>query len=545
MTNKNIPTYIFVAELLSWLLKQPKNYSQKHKILTNSAEINYKIANTFWHYYKLEKSEFHKYGIFPEKNESNNKWFITLANKKTHGTNLYQYLPPVIDKNSIKVGDIKLKFTDKLLSFQINHVEHLVTSLINLKAVLDASDTGTGKTYCAISCAKELNLKPFIICPKSVMPSWVRACKYFNIDPVGIINYEKLKTGKTKFLIPHVKNHYEWKIPNDSLIIFDEAHKCKNYGTKNSKMLISAKRGNRIISCLSATVADSPLKMYPVGLVLGLFPNKSQYNSWCADRGVTMGRFGPQFTGGILSLREINKEIFPFRGHRMNIKELGDQFPETKITAELYNMGNKTKHINTLAVKIERLMKSAKKQSSILTEIIKLRQALELEKIETIIELAQDGVEENNSVVIMLNFNDSVDTAIKLLTDGGIKCSIVRGGQDAEKREKNIQDFQNNINKVIVCNIRSGGLGISLHDIDGNHPRLCLISPNYSAQDIVQAVGRVWRVGGKSKSIQKIVYCDGTIEETICNKLAAKINNISTINEAEVSKIFSEFSEEF
>lgn len=533
---------MFVAELLNWLLKQPKHYSAKYKALVHSSEIPQKLAESFWYYYKLEREEFRKYNIQPSKDDVTNKWFITVIDVKENAM-ANPYISPVMENDIIYASDIKLKFKDRLIPFQVEHVTYLIASLSNIASVLDASDTGTGKTYCALACAKELNLKPFIICPKSVIPSWVKACKHFELDPIGIINYEKLKTGKTEFLSLDEAKHYKWNIPKDSLVIFDEAHQCKNIGTKNSKMLISAKKDGHIITCLSATVADSPLKMYPVGLVLGLFKTRAQYNSWSFERGVTPGRFGPEYHGGLLSLQKINKEIFPFRGHRINIKELGDAFPETKITAELYNMGERTKHINTLAVKIERLMRSVKKQSSVLTEIIKLRQALELEKIETIVELTTDGVEENNSVVIMLNFNDSVDTVVKLLKDDGIKCSIVRGGQSAEDRQKNIQEFQNNNNKVMVCNIRSGGLGISLHDINGDHPRLCLISPNYSAQDIIQAVGRVWRAGGKSKSIQKIVYCDGTIEENICNKLSVKINNVNTINEAELSEVFSEFTE--
>ena len=36
--------------------------------------------------------------------------------------------------------------TDKLLDYQINHVESLVYSLTSYNRALDASDTGTGKT---------------------------------------------------------------------------------------------------------------------------------------------------------------------------------------------------------------------------------------------------------------------------------------------------------------------------------------------------------------------------------------------------------------
>ena len=229
----------------------------------------------------------------------------------------------------------------------------------------------------------------------------------------------------------------------------------------------------------------------------------------------------------------------------MNIKELGDAFPETQISAQLYDMGNHTVKIREIAQKINILMNSAKKSANVLVEILRLRQALELHKLETIFELAYDGVEEGNSIVVMLNFNESVDEIQRYFNDKGIEPCIIRGGQTPQERQENIDKFQSNQVKVMICNIKSGGVGISLHDTDGDHPRLCLISPSYSAQDIIQAVGRVWRAGGKSKSIQKIVYCADTIEESICSKLSQKINTINIINEGTFSEIFDEFSSTF
>ena len=85
------------------------------------------------------------------------------------------------------------KIKDKLLKYQIQHTENLVRILQNNMACLDASDTGTGKTYTAIGVAKMLKCKPFIICPKSVISNWIQVCKYFDCEILGIANYEMLK----------------------------------------------------------------------------------------------------------------------------------------------------------------------------------------------------------------------------------------------------------------------------------------------------------------------------------------------------------------
>ena len=83
--------------------------------------------------------------------------------------------------------------TKKLLPYQVPHLLQLYECLTIKKRVVDASDTGTGKTYTAIGVAKMLKCRPFIICPKSVISNWIQVCKYFDCEILGIANYEMLK----------------------------------------------------------------------------------------------------------------------------------------------------------------------------------------------------------------------------------------------------------------------------------------------------------------------------------------------------------------
>ena len=94
---------------------------------------------------------------------------------------------------------------------------------------------------------------------------------------------------------------------------------------------------------------------------------------------------------------------------------------------------------------------------------------------------------------------------------------------------------------IIICNIKAGGIGISLHDTIGNHPRVSLISPTWSSIDLVQALGRIHRAGGKSKSLQRIIYTADTIEERIADKLKNKLLNINSINNGDLDLTSIEF----
>ena len=136
---------------------------------------------------------------------------------------------------------------DKLFSYQKTHIQQLLDAIIKSNCVLDGSDTGTGKTYTTIGLCYLLNLKPFIICPKSTITNWVNVAKDFNVEIIGLANYEKIKNCKyftcryenseCPFIEKDGKN-YSFILPVETLIVVDEAHKCKNHKTINSKFII-------------------------------------------------------------------------------------------------------------------------------------------------------------------------------------------------------------------------------------------------------------------------------------------------------------------
>ena len=70
---------------------------------------------------------------------------------------------------------------------------------------LDTSHVGTGKTVVAGHLAKSLNRPVAVLCPKAVIPSWERELKETGIDPLFVLNYEKIRTGKTTNAKDHTR----------------------------------------------------------------------------------------------------------------------------------------------------------------------------------------------------------------------------------------------------------------------------------------------------------------------------------------------------
>ena len=438
---------------------------------------------------------------------------------------------------------------NKLFEYQVENTKNMIRILTNNKTVLDASDTGTGKTYTAVASCAQLGLRPFIICPKSVIYAWRRVCSDFNVKPITIVNFESVRVGKyysqagNRLKCPYISldyikvgnstiTHFTWSLPKNSVFIFDEVHKCSNMNSLNGRLLIAAKQSKMPIMCLSATIADTPEKFRVFFYILNFTGTEDnvKFSEYFA-------RVDKWINGDPNPMIRIHSVLYPKRATRMRIDVLGDIFPETQITGTPYTMGHKTEaHISLqykiIADELDRLHDKENKDNkqNFLVKIIRAHQKIEMLKVPTIVDIARDFRDNNFSIVIFVNFTQTLELIASMLKT----TCLVFGDQKAFDRERNIQDFQANKEKIIVCNIKAGGVGLSLHDIHGGHPRVSLISPTWSSIDLLQALGRVHRAGGKSKSLQRIIYTANTVEERIADKLKYKLVDVNSINNGDL-----------
>lgn len=426
----------------------------------------------------------------------------------------------------------------KLLSYQEPHYEKILKSLRSYGVAVDGSDTGTGKTYVAVKAIATLGKPTLVVCPKSVIPVWRRLLREAGVKAFDVVNYEKLVRGTSPYGAPKKVGRskvFAWSLVENSLVVFDEAHRCKGEKTLSGIMLSSAKRQHYKILMLSATLCQSPLDMKHIGYALGLYASFSLYWEWCFKYGARRSHIGnflewsPKHNQD--NLRSLHHAIYKHKGSRMRIAELGDAFPDTLITADTYNFVEAKKAYKELEKRIAEAHDEALFAENELTYLLKERMACELGKVAGIVELVKDGIDEGNSVVVFVNF---VETR-KLLCQKLKTTCAVYGGQSSDERQKNIEHFQNNTERVIIAATQAAGEGISLHDLSGTYPRLSLISPTYNAVHLRQCLGRVHRAGAKSKSIQKILFAAGTIEEEVCKVVQAKLNNIDLINDGDLS----------
>ena len=441
-----------------------------------------------------------------------------------------------------------------LLPPQREHAVSLLNSLYINGVACDQSETGTGKTYVAAWLAKNLNSPVVIVCPKVVIPSWTKVLSYFGIKAHCLINYEKLMRGNTEHLNfkdgkDNGPSDYVINFPKNSLVILDEVHKCKSSTSKNSDFLIKLKMDGYKSLLLSATGATNPLEMKAFGFATTLH-NLVSYRQFITSSGAYAGRYGGfqidlQSQKTVEAMSNIHNTLFNLYkvSSRMTRKMFDKIFPDNHVMADCFDMGTNTDKINRVYLQMEAEM-AALEESSInysqhhFAIMTKARRMAELLKVPTMVEMIEDWYDEGISPVVFVNFTDTVEAIEKQLAKNSKfngKIARIVGGQSDKVRQNDIELFQSDVKRIMIANLAAGNAGVSLHDLIGNHPRGSIISPSYSAINLLQALGRIHRAEGKTTCIQKVMFAAGTIEVEACKRVQCKLNNLECLNDGDLT----------
>ncbi len=441
-----------------------------------------------------------------------------------------------------------------LLPPQREHAVNLLNSLYINGVACDQSETGVGKTYVAAWIAKNLNSPVVIVCPKIMIPAWTKVLSYFGIKAHCLINYEKLIRGNTEHLSfkdgkDNLPSDYTINFPKNSLVILDEVHKCKSATSKNSDFLIKLKMDGYKSLLLSATSATNPLEMKAFGFATTLH-NLTSYRQFITDSGAYVGRYGGyqidlQSQKTVEAMSNIHDKLFNLYkvSSRMTRKMFDKIFPDNHIMAECFDMGTNTDKINKVYQQMESELAALEESSVNYSQhhfaiMTKARRMAELLKVPTMVEMIEDWYDEGISPVVFVNFTDTVEAIEKQLAknrkfDG--KIARIVGGQSDKVRQKDIELFQSDNKRIMIANLAAGNAGVSLHDLNGNFARGAIISPSYSAINLLQALGRIHRAEGKTKCIQKVMFAAGTIEEDACKRVQSKLNNLECLNDGDLT----------
>lgn len=376
--------------------------------------------------------------------------------------------------------------------------------------------------------------------PKSKkFPTYEEALRYLYsrtyVRPQALETWERT-TGKSLRMYSREITGYEWNLPRETLMVFDEAHKCKGEDTQNSRLLIAAKPYATEI--VTATPGVTPRDFRAIGYSVGLH-SLYDFDLWTEVHGCrrlyTEGKsrkfIGWGYAKGSGGLDSLSKAFYPALASRMRISEIPG-FPKTVITAESFD-AKEAPEVNKLYAEFvgDCKEKISEKKMIPVTSVLRFRMMLEKLKVPLYSTLIEEAHENGFSVAMFVNFTET----LKLLSKRFPDAPLIYGGQKKADREAGRLRFENNEVKTILVNIQAGGASLDLHDIHGGHPRKSIISPTYNPYDLKQVFGRVRRDAAKSVSFQSIVYMAGTQEEKVCEKVRQKLKAFDTVN-AEVTE---------
>lgn len=412
---------------------------------------------------------------------------------------------------------------------QEQKIQDIVNNLNPSNPIVDTSKTGTGKTYTALWAAQRLGLKPFIVCPKSTIPVWHQASDDLEIELDDVVNYEKLRYGTHKRMkVWTMRREYEGKIYKNfyckwvdkpELVIFDEAHVMSGMTSQLGNILIETFNAEIMMLCLTATMADSPLKLKAMGYILGLH-RLNNYRQFLLEHQCykTMTR-GWKFRASPHALK-LMKHIHDDLKEKRKMVSIS-----TKDIPGAMNKG--------VIVPELRQIQGVKQVTQLynLGDFVKARQASEEAKMVVFREDAEELLDEGNSVICFVNFHASVDALHNWFPEAG----LVTGKQKPDEIRETVRLFQTNEIRMLIAITAVGGVSINLHDTDGRFPRVSLLSPSFDALQLIQALGRTVRGGGKSVAIRKIIFAADTVEEMAYNSVRRKINTIDTLTDGDLT----------
>ena len=450
--------------------------------------------------------------------------------------------------------------TDNLLEPQKKHAKTLLDSIHINGFAFDPSPTGTGKTYVACSIAKNLNLPIVVICPKISRKTWNDTMKLFGITPHVVMNYEKLTRGNTEYLKydkkEYLNSKYWWEskgikinFPKNCFVIIDECHKAKGAKSKNGEMVTALKNNGYKILLVSATAATNVMEMKSFGYVTQLHDGK-HFNYFAKDHGAEPDTFGglkwnSSSQKSKYGMRNIHDKLFNVTkcASKMDIKDFGSIFPENRVYARSFDLGSEgssklQKVYDTMDRELAMLDERSQSYSEhVFAVIMKARRLSEICKVPTTIEWIDEKLENNISPVVFFNFSDTLEAVYnKLSSTYGNIITTIQGGQTEKQRNLEIDEFQCDKRRIALVNMNAGCASISLHDLLGNYARNSLICPSWSAIMTLQAIGRIYRANGKTPCMQEFLFAS-EIEERQRARVAAKIQNISELNDGDLSLV--------
>lgn len=433
----------------------------------------------------------------------------------------------------VDISELDLEFTP--YDFQLQDANEIV----GRKRALIGHDMGAGKTFISTLVGISIDKPKLVICPESLRLNWVRELeknhKKADIKLIYSDDKDFKKNGYLTFgkdwtiMGYHTATKFYKEILSEGIecVFIDEAHNCKsvdNYGKPSSKrakaiMNIASNSEN----CYLITGTPMPTRnkdLYNEFVMLDLIDPSAPYAfhrfglKYCDGQN---NGFGWDYNGSsnkeelsdmlrsVMTRRLKSEVLSHLEKHRMMIPIVPEPkpFKEYKaIERDLFNLDDEQTYMG--------LAMTGRK---ILSEC----------RLNAAADLAESFVNAEESVVIVTEFNDTMD---KLIEKFGDNACFIRGGMTDKAKQEAIDDFQSGNKKVCVLNTIAGGVGITLT----NAHNMIVCDYDWTPANMTQVEDRICRNGQTEPCIIYYLYCEEALLDRIfIDMITEKSSNIDAI----------------
>ncbi len=157
------------------------------------------------------------------------------------------------------------------------------------------------------------------------------------------------------------------------------------------------------------------------------------------------------------------------------------------------------------------------------SKLMKVRQVIANEKVESTIELCENILEQDKKVIVFTNFTDTLH---RIHSHFGKKAVYLDGSCSKIARQHAIDEFQNNDKiKVFVGNLKAAGVGITLTAGEV----IVMNDLSFVPSDHAQAEDRAYRYGQKNNVLVYYPIFENTVEGAIYDILSHKKQIINQV----------------
>lgn len=452
-------------------------------------------------------------------------------------------------KNNTKLLSIKnqkeTQNNDTLLRpYQAVDVEFLN----HKKSAAVFNEQRTGKTPTILTAVKDSLQSGIVVCPASLKINWQMEYKSWVDDaPTKVISgsktkrlkaYEDFANGKYKMLFISYEtlradvDELVFMTPKIDVLIVDEAHRLRNYKSKQSKALYRLRRiADRVYPMTGTPAVNHPSDVF--GILKLLEPDKYTSYWQFIERyfGYTEGRFGRELLDVRSDRKEEFQEILEMCSVQRKRRDVMRWIPKIMLRDVYVELNDKQKrHIKKIT---QEFMVGDIEIPNVVAQITRLRQVsldpglLDLDGKSAKTEFIKEFLEDNDGKVVIFS---AFTSYLKRLKEEIPNSALLTGEQSQEEKQNAVDAVQFGDTRVLLSNIIVGGTGWTLDNVD----TIIFTDRSFNPIDNAQAEDRIVptkqnKVYGAKQIITLIA--EDSIEKNIERLLKRKINIIKFVND--------------